>query len=168
VGQFDFHRGQKPSAATADSSKSRVCFQETLFAVNASKISVVVQFDQTAPLPQKWKLGQPRSISVRLILREIFYLSFRPPELGQPFWSFLLLVVAVQELKCLLPKVQVSQKSYPSKQPKPFKKDSPGTFSEDEIRTRAYLIYESGGTDNHADEDWSQAETELMELVGGK
>jgi len=25
VGQFDFHRGQKPSAATADSSKSRVC-----------------------------------------------------------------------------------------------------------------------------------------------
>ena len=116
----------------------------------------------------KWKLGQPRSISVRLILREIFYLSFRPPELGQPFWSFLLLVVAVQELKCLLPKVQVSQKSDPSKQPKPFKKDSPGTFSEDEIRTRAYLIYESRGTDNHADEDWSQAETELMELVGGK
>jgi hypothetical protein len=76
--------------------------------------------------------------------------------------------VAVQELKCLLPKVQVSQKSDPSKQPKRFKKDSPGTFSEDEIRTRAYLIYESRGTDNHADEDWSQAETELMELVGGK
>src|ERR1017187_9886955 len=39
--EFDFHRGQKPSAATADSSKSRVCFQETLVAVNASKISVI-------------------------------------------------------------------------------------------------------------------------------
>src|SRR5271167_3286257 len=53
---------------------------------------------------QKWKLRQCRSISVRLKLREISYLSFRPPELGQPFWSFLLLVVAVQELKCLIPK----------------------------------------------------------------
>jgi hypothetical protein len=58
---------------------------------------------------QKWKLGQPRSISVRLILREIFYLSFRPPELGQPFWSFLLLVVAVQELKCLLQKSKLAR-----------------------------------------------------------
>ncbi|MGO9432786.1 MAG: DUF2934 domain-containing protein [Terracidiphilus sp.] len=43
------------------------------------------------------------------------------------------------------------------------------TFSEEEIRTRAYQIYEfRGRTDNHADEDWSLAETELMELVGGK
>jgi len=66
------------------------------------------------------------------------------------------------------PKVQVSQKSDPSKQPEPFKKDSASTFSEDEIRTRAYLIYESRGSDNHADEDWSQAEIELMELIGGK
>lgn len=67
------------------------------------------------------------------------------------------------------PKVQVSQKSDPSKQPKPFKKDSPGTFPADEIRARAYQIYESrGGAGNYADADWSQAETELMELVGGK
>ncbi len=67
------------------------------------------------------------------------------------------------------PKVQVSHKSDRSKQPKPFKKDSPGIFSEDEIRTRAYQIYEfRDRTDNHAAEDWSQAETELMELVGGK
>ncbi|MGA3319131.1 MAG: hypothetical protein ABSC64_22165, partial [Candidatus Korobacteraceae bacterium] len=36
--------------------------------------------------------------------RMISYLSFRPTELGQPFWSFLLLVVAVQELKCLIPR----------------------------------------------------------------
>jgi hypothetical protein len=43
------------------------------------------------------------------------------------------------------------------------------TFSEEEIRTRAYQIYEfRGKTGSHADEDWSQAETELMELVGGK
>jgi hypothetical protein len=67
------------------------------------------------------------------------------------------------------PKVRVSQKSDPSKQPGPFKKDSASTFSEDEIRTRAYQIYESRGSiHNRADEDWSQAETELMELVGGK
>ena len=67
------------------------------------------------------------------------------------------------------PKVQVSQKSAPSKQPKPFEKDSASTFSDDEIRARAYQIYESRGrTGNNPDEDWSQAETELMELVGGK
>ena len=67
------------------------------------------------------------------------------------------------------PKVQVGQKSDPSKQPTPFKKESASTFSEDEIRTRAYQIYEfRGRTDNHAAEDWNQAETELMELVGGK
>jgi hypothetical protein len=67
------------------------------------------------------------------------------------------------------PKVQVSQESDRSTQPKAFKKDSASTFSEDQIRTRAYQIYESrdrNGT--HADEDWSQAKTELMELVGGK
>ena len=67
------------------------------------------------------------------------------------------------------PNVKVSQKSDSSTQPKPFKRDSMTTFSEEEIRTRAYQIYEfRGRTDNHADEDWSQAETELMELVGGK
>ena len=67
------------------------------------------------------------------------------------------------------PKVQVGQKSDSTKQPQPFKKDSASTFSEEEIRTRAYQIYESRGrTGNHPDEDWSQAETELMELVGGK
>ena len=67
------------------------------------------------------------------------------------------------------PKVRISQKSDRSKQQETFKNDSASTFSEEEIRTRAYQIYESRGrTDNHADEDWSQAETELMELVGGK
>ena len=67
------------------------------------------------------------------------------------------------------PKVKVSQKSAPSTQPKPFKNDSAGTFSDDEIRTRAYQIYESRDrNNNNPDEDWIQAETELMELVGGK
>ena len=67
------------------------------------------------------------------------------------------------------PKVKIAQKSDPSKQPKPLKKDSASTFSEDDIRTRAYQIYESRDrTDNNPDEDWCQAETELMELVGGK
>ena len=67
------------------------------------------------------------------------------------------------------PKAKINQKSDPSTQPNPLKKDSPSAFSEEEIRTRAYQIYESRGRNgNHADEDWSQAETELMELVGGK
>ena len=67
------------------------------------------------------------------------------------------------------PKVQVSQKSDPSTQPKPFQNDSASTFSDDEIRARAYQIYESRDrNNNNPDEDWNQAETELMELVGGK
>jgi Protein of unknown function (DUF2934) len=67
------------------------------------------------------------------------------------------------------PKVKVSQKSTPFTQPQPFQNDSAHTFSDDEIRTRAYQIYESGDrNNNNPDEDWIQAETELMELVGGK
>jgi hypothetical protein len=67
------------------------------------------------------------------------------------------------------PKVQVGQKSDPSKQQESLKENSASTFSEDEIRTRAYEIYESrGSVDNRADEDWSQAQTELMDLVGGR
>ena len=67
------------------------------------------------------------------------------------------------------PKVQVDQKSYPPKQQETFKKDPASTFSQEEIRTRAYQIYESRDRNgNHADEDWSQAETELMELVHSK
>jgi len=66
-------------------------------------------------------------------------------------------------------KVRVRPQVAPSKQPITFKNDSASTFSDDEIRARAYQIYESRGrTGNRADEDWSQAETELMELVGGK
>ncbi len=67
------------------------------------------------------------------------------------------------------PKVQTGQKSGPSPKAKPYKENSPSTFSEDEIRTRAYQIFESRGrTHNRADEDWSQAETELMELLHAK
>jgi len=67
------------------------------------------------------------------------------------------------------PKAKINQKSDPSTQPNPLKKDSPSAFSEEEIRTRAYQIYESRDrTKNNPDEDWSQTETELMELVGGK
>jgi hypothetical protein len=67
------------------------------------------------------------------------------------------------------PKVTVRQKPDPSTQLKPVKKDSMSTFSEEEIRTRAFEIYESRGSiHNRADEDWIQAETELMELEGSK
>jgi hypothetical protein len=66
-------------------------------------------------------------------------------------------------------KTQDKQKSMPSDQPEPSLTDSVSTFSEDEIRTRAYYIYESGDrNNNHPDEDWNQAKIELMELVGGK
>ena len=68
------------------------------------------------------------------------------------------------------PKVKVGQKSDPCRQQETSKKDPASNFSQDEIRTRAYQIYESRERNgNHAaDEDWSQAQTELMELVGGK
>jgi hypothetical protein len=102
-------------------------------------------------------------------VREFSYLSFRSPELGQPFWSSLPLVVAVTGVEVSNPIVEVSQKFDPSTQPTPVKRDSMSTFSEEEIRTRAYQIYEfRNRTDNHADEDWSRAETELMELVDGR
>ena len=67
------------------------------------------------------------------------------------------------------PKVQVSPKATSPKQAEPSKQASAGTFSDEEIRVRAYQIYESRDRNgNHADEDWSQAQTELMELLGGK
>ncbi len=67
------------------------------------------------------------------------------------------------------PKVQVSPKSTPPKQAEHSKQAPPGTFSDEEIRIRAYQIYESSDrTNKRADEDWSQAQTELMELLGGK
>ena len=53
--------------------------------------------------------------------------------------------------------------------PKSLKQDSASKLSEDAIRTRAYQIYESGDrNENDEVQDWIQAETELMELVGGK
>ena len=67
------------------------------------------------------------------------------------------------------PKVQVSPKSTTPIQAEASKQASAGTFSDEEIRVRAYQIYESSDrTNKHADEDWSQAQTELMELLGGK
>ena len=66
-------------------------------------------------------------------------------------------------------KVQVSPKATTPKPVEPSKQAASGTFSEEEIRVRAYQIYESSDrTNQHADEDWSQAQTELMEMVGGK
>jgi hypothetical protein len=50
------------------------------------------------------------------------------------------------------PKVTVGQESGPFKKQEIFKKDSASTFSEEQIRTRAYQIYESRGrTGNDAD-----------------
>ena len=66
-------------------------------------------------------------------------------------------------------KVQDKTRSIPSVKPLPSTNDSMSTLAEDEIRSRAYQIYEArGGTGNHADEDWAQAEIELMELVHRK
>ena len=63
------------------------------------------------------------------------------------------------------PNVQVSPKTV-----SPIQQESPreapaSTFSDEEIRVRAYQIYESSDrTNQHPDDDWSQAETELMEI----
>lgn len=66
-------------------------------------------------------------------------------------------------------KNQVTQKADPLQQQETLKNDPGGSFSDEEIRTRAYQIYESRNRNgNHADEDWSQAEIELMELLHAK
>lgn len=66
------------------------------------------------------------------------------------------------------PKVQITQQPA-SKPSKPLRTDLPPTFSEDQIRIRAYQIYESGNRNSrHPDADWSQAQTELMELLHAK
>jgi len=67
------------------------------------------------------------------------------------------------------PTGEVSPKSTPPKQAEPSKQAPSGIFSDEEIRVRAYQIYQaSDRTNKHADEDWSQAQTELMELLGEK
>ena len=64
------------------------------------------------------------------------------------------------------PKNRFEQKSSPSKRPEVLNAVAPSSFSQDEIRTRAYQIYESGSRNgSDAEADWSQAETELIELV---
>ena len=67
------------------------------------------------------------------------------------------------------PKIQDSLNVISSTQEESFNKDPECTFSEDEIRTRAYQIYESRDRNgNHAGEEWVQAQTELTEMLGGK
>jgi Protein of unknown function (DUF2934) len=66
-------------------------------------------------------------------------------------------------------KVQISPAAIPPVQAEPVQSVSADVFSEEEIRVRAYQIYESSDrTNKHPDEDWSQAQTELMEMLGGK
>ncbi len=66
------------------------------------------------------------------------------------------------------PKVQNTQNPPASKHSEPYKTD-PVRISQDQIRTRAYQIYESGNRNgNNPEADWSQAETELMELLHAK
>ena len=67
------------------------------------------------------------------------------------------------------PNVQVSPKTI-----SPIQQESPreapaNTFSDEETRVRAFQICESSDrTNKHADQDWFQAQTELMEMAGGK
>jgi hypothetical protein len=66
-------------------------------------------------------------------------------------------------------KNQLTQKADAFRQGETFKKDPEWTFSDEEIRTRAYQIYESGDRNgNNAEGDWIQAETELMDLRRAK
>ena len=65
--------------------------------------------------------------------------------------------------------VRVSPKAVSPMKQQPSQHVPASTFSDEEIRVRAYQIYESSDrTNKHADADWFQAQTELMEMVGGK
>ena len=67
------------------------------------------------------------------------------------------------------PKSQVNRKVVPRIPAHPLEQAPASTFSDEEIRVRAYQIYESSDrTNKHAEADWFQAQTELMEMVGGK
>jgi hypothetical protein len=66
-------------------------------------------------------------------------------------------------------KVQkVSTESTPPAQSESTQNNS-SVFSDAEVRVRAYQIYESRDRNlNQAEQDWSQAEIELTEMLGGK
>ena len=67
------------------------------------------------------------------------------------------------------PKVQVSPKATVLEETEPVQSVAASVFSDDEIRSRAFQIYESRDRNsNTPDEDWSQAQIELTELLGGK
>ena len=67
------------------------------------------------------------------------------------------------------PKRQVTPQAIPVAPEEPTPNVSPSVFSDDEIRVRAYQIYESRDRNGyHADADWSQAQIELIEMLGGK
>jgi hypothetical protein len=67
------------------------------------------------------------------------------------------------------PKFQVDTKFIPRTPAQPLEQAAAGTFSDQEIRVRAYQIYESSDrTNKHAEADWFQAQMELTELLGGK
>ena len=67
------------------------------------------------------------------------------------------------------PKVQVRPKAFPPKQAEPSQQVPAGLF-----RMKRYVSALTRSTSpateptKHADEDWFQAQTELMEMVGGK
>jgi hypothetical protein len=66
-------------------------------------------------------------------------------------------------------KVRIYPAVIPPVQAEPVQNVSASVFSDEEIRVRAYQIYESSDrTNKHPDADWSQAQTELMEMLGGK
>jgi hypothetical protein len=67
------------------------------------------------------------------------------------------------------PRVQISPKASSLIQRESPQETPASVFSDEEIRVRAYQIYESSNRiHKHADQDWFQAQTELMEMVGGK
>ena len=67
------------------------------------------------------------------------------------------------------PKVQVSPNVTSDPQAEPVPGVSVNIFTDDEIRVRAFQIYESRDRNSdNPDDDWHQAEIELTELLGGK
>ena len=67
------------------------------------------------------------------------------------------------------PNVQVNSKTIEPVKQEASQQFPASTFSDEEVRVRAYQIYESSDrTNKHAEQDWFQAQTELMEMVGGK
>jgi len=72
-------------------------------------------------------------------------------------------------MKRSIPEKSPSTSTKPRQQAKSKKVPTPAVLMEEEVRSRAYQLYEGRGCEHgHAVEDWLQAETEMLSQIDAK